>query len=465
MKRKSLSEEENLFRERENLDEKKKKKKNNKKQVTTTGILTNTSCQVAGLRVTLPEDLIGEVLSYLTVKSLMRMKCVNKSWKTLISDPIFVKMHLMRSPRNTHFVLPFVNNYRGLSRFVSANILPISVSHFLKSWRTTVIRLTEDPYRRFRSKDLRRIVGSCNGLICLLDSSTSSADYVEHSYSLYFWNPATRTKSEKLGFIGNNRNFHTFDSAMFTFGCDNSTDTYKVVWLNFDKDNCYNYNRSIRTTVKVFTLGDNVWRDIDCFPVVLVDYPDCLVQHDGVYFSDAINWLVYHEYNCHLKNLMIREHVIVSLDLGTETYSQLLLPQCCNNEMSVDPTPALFVFMDCLCLSYDFEKTYFVIWQMKEFGVEESWTQFLKISYLDLNINISDLEYGMRLFPLCFSDDDALILGNNFGYAPILYDWRNNRVKIIKSTKFGDKTNHGTICYDDWYHAKEYSVESLVSPC
>ncbi|MCH87199.1 F-box protein [Trifolium medium] len=144
---------------------------------------------VAASPVTLPEELIGEVLSYLTVKSLMRMKCVNKSWNTLISDPIFVKLHLMRSPRNTHFVL-------YSSELASANILPISVSHLLKSRKKTVT-LTDDPYRRFHSKDLSRIVGSCNGLICLLDCNYRTSDYLEHS--LYFWNPATRTKSEKLG--------------------------------------------------------------------------------------------------------------------------------------------------------------------------------------------------------------------------------------------------------------------------
>jgi hypothetical protein len=142
---------------------------------------------------------------------------------------------------------------------------------------------------------------------------------------------------------------------------------YKVVLLNLKI--CYK-DKLVRTGVKVFTLGDNVWRDIDCFPLV--------------------------------------------------------------------------------------------IWQMKEFGVEESWTQLLKISYLlDLNIGFDVYYYyNMSLIPLCFSDDDALIFVPNFGDDPILYDWRNNRVKRIKITNFGDKT----IQYD-WYSAKEYSVESLVSTC
>jgi len=35
-----------------------------------------------------------EVLSFLSVKYLMHFKCVCKSWKTIISDPTFVKLHL-----------------------------------------------------------------------------------------------------------------------------------------------------------------------------------------------------------------------------------------------------------------------------------------------------------------------------------------------------------------------------------
>jgi len=70
--------------------------------------------------------------------------------------------------------------------------------------------------------------------------------------------------------------------------------------------------------------------------------------------------------------------------------------------------------MDCICFSHDFEKTYFVIWQMKEFEVEESWTQFLKISYH--NLRELDAGYVRRLVPLCLSDNgDTLILTINSG--------------------------------------------------
>ncbi|PRQ33711.1 putative F-box domain, galactose oxidase/kelch, beta-propeller, F-box associated interaction [Rosa chinensis] len=39
-------------------------------------------------------DIISEILARLPVKSLMRFRCVSKSWSALISDPFFTKKHL-----------------------------------------------------------------------------------------------------------------------------------------------------------------------------------------------------------------------------------------------------------------------------------------------------------------------------------------------------------------------------------
>ena len=169
-------------------------------------------------------------------------------------------------------------------------------------------------------------------------------------------------------------------------------------------------------------------------------------EYAGVYLSNSICWLVCHRYNCDQNNLIIKKFVIISLDLAKETYTQLLLPQCCD-EFPLD-NQTLCVLMDCICFSHDFEKTYFVIWQMKEFGVEESWTQFLKISYHNLQI---DASYVRRLVPLCLSDNgDTLILIIKSGVQAILYNWKDNRLKRIESTY--------EIC---WHSAKDY-VESLV---
>ncbi|KEH25332.1 F-box protein interaction domain protein [Medicago truncatula] len=334
--------------------------------------------------VILHDDLIVEVLMFLDIKSLMSMKCVSKSWKTLILDPDFAKMHLKKQSTRTSHLAILSNMSEG-----SGECRAVPISRLLES-NSHSITLT-DPYHQFFYKDAGRVVGSCNGLVCMQDCYF--AEYHEHSFS--FWNPATRTKSETLVSFRNYPKPRK-NVCNFTFGYDISIDTYKIVFLCLKRDD----SDLIATAVRVFTLGDNDWRDIDCLPVVLVRHP-----------------------------------------------------------FELHNVPTLSVLMDCLYFSYDSKKTHFVIWQMKEFGVEESWTQFLKISYTNLLNNFKTKElyndslfHRSRLTPMCFSENgDTLIFAINIPDQAILYNWKDNRAKIIESTN--------KIL---WFTAKGY-VESLVS--
>lgn len=165
-------------------------------------------------RVFLPDELIMEVLSFLSVKYLMRFKCVCKSWKTIISDPTFVKLHLKISARNKHLAL-FSILFRHSSYF---SIAGFSLCRLLKN---KSINLANKP--NFRLKDVYGFlypVGSCNGLLCLF-GYFSINNYEETL--LYLWNPATRTLSDKILFLRQYEvNFKRY--WKFAFGYDNSVD-------------------------------------------------------------------------------------------------------------------------------------------------------------------------------------------------------------------------------------------------
>jgi len=203
------------------------------------------------------------------------------------------------------------------------------------------------------------------------------------------WNPTTNSLSRNLGFL----NYH----LRLTFGHDALNDIYKVVAFSANK-------------VKVFSLSDNFWRDIPSFPIVPFNlhriYCRPMVDN-GVYVSGTINWLAIRDKtNYNWNDITIEQFLIVSFDLATETYQQLLPP---SGFVEVPPIePSVTVLMDCLCFSHRFRGTHFVIWKMMEFRVQESWTQFLKISFQNLHIDrgISDpLAYRSQLFllPLCVS--------------------------------------------------------------
>lgn len=84
----------------------------------------------------------------------------------------------------------------------------------------------------------------------------------------------------------------------------------------------------VTSEVRVLSLGgDDVWRTIESFPIVPyhVNYED----RDG-YLNDTLNWLANHNAECYIYPSSdpdpVEQFVIVSLDLGTETYHQYLLP-------------------------------------------------------------------------------------------------------------------------------------------
>jgi F-box interacting protein len=384
-----------------------------------------------------------------------------------------VKLHLNRSTRNQHLALVtfHATDIPGDSPDGSDRILEYDFSVVPYSLRRLIenpsFTLSIDPYYRLSDKECFGIVGTCNGLILLKDISSTNA-YIE--YWLRLWNPTTRTISQKFGYIrdfGNPRD----DSSMFpgyykfTFGYDNSTGTYKVVASRYNP-------HQRRRNVRILGWKDNVWRDIECFPVIPLHLDNPIPEHYrnvGVYLSGTLNWLAIHnEFHYNFKNITVQQLVIVSLDLETETYNQYSLPHGFDRVPPAEPTVGVLGGLLCFSYSYRDTETYFVIWRMLKFGVEESWTQFLKISYQNLQIDydFSDGDvYHYQLLPLLLSeDDDTLILKWTKESNPILYNWRDNRVEEIKMTASSTITDNRTWDYDYicWYSAKVY-VESLVS--
>ncbi|GAU13868.1 hypothetical protein TSUD_261950 [Trifolium subterraneum] len=416
-----------------------------------------------------PDDLFTEFLSLLPVKSLLRFKCVSHSWNTLISDSNFVKIHLRKSKsHNPHFsiITHHVKHIKGESPYgsddeseVDHSIIPYSITSFLDNPSFT---LFADHHYLLEEKDCSRMAGSCNGLICLTGfrwSATATISHQEYDHWFRLWNPATRAISDKFGYFTGLRRFN------FNFGCDNSTSTFKVVASRYISDQS--------TDVRVLTFGDSVWRNIQSFPVVPLHLDEEVFQDNAVFLNGTLNWLAIHNYTldtwfCRLKYLTVEQLVIVSLDLGTETYNMYKLPRGFAELPPAEPTVG--VLGDCLCFSYyAFNQADFIIWQMKTFGDEESWTLFLKISFHDLllNFDFSDemLKYHLYIMPLFLSKDgDTLVLHSIGERQAILYNWRDRRVKktgvSVHKTVIEDETHVELL----WPFANGF-VESLISIC
>ncbi|XP_058741486.1 F-box/kelch-repeat protein At3g06240-like [Vicia villosa] len=253
------------------------------------------------------------------------------------------------------------------------------------------------------------------------------------------WNPATNTLSNKFVQQFHSRLFSTRFAQQslprihgLSFGYDNSTDTYKIVLFESNK-------------LEIFSLFSNVLKIIKLphmSPLQKWDYDSRCRRRflsDAVYLNDTINLLVREN---------AKQIVIISLNLNIDTYTKFLPPQ---DFVEVIPNlPTIHVLEDSLYFSHHTQKTHFIIWKMKEFGIDKSWTQFLKISYEDLDIHN---KYGCSLAPLCLYENCsiALVQGETDGRLQVIvYNWFENR---IEKTRMVGRMN--------WMFNQNY-VESLV---
>jgi F-box interacting protein len=349
----------------------------------------------------LPDDLIVEILSLLKVKPLMKMKCVSKSWNTLISDPKFVKMHLNQSSQNS---LSYVVSSKNSIQDDDYSFIPFSVNDLMENRSFT---FPDDPYYQLADKDGCQVVGSCNGLVCLLGYSLAEDGHKKTCFR--FWNPATRTISDKLGYFREDMNLKFWK---FTFGYDNSTDTYKVVALHWG----YKFiAEEIQVTkeLRVFSFGNNIWGNIQSFSAMPLQFVySSSKEFCGVNLNGTVNWLAVGTGSL---------FVIISLDLGTETLLQFSSPP--GSLEKINAHPNICVLMDSLCFYHDFGKTDIFIWKMTKFGDEKSWIHFLKISYQNLHMNVKHTPY----FKL-YENGDTLVFTQEHPDEVIFYNWRNSTV-------------------------------------
>lgn len=316
----------------------------------------------------LPLELITEILLRLPVKTVLRCKCVCKSWLSLISHPDFGTSHcqLAASPPTNRLV--FLDNFFDVPKILSIDF-DASLNH-----HSSYSSLLTLHFLHLRS--CCEIVSSCRGFLLL----TCDKDF-------YIWNPSTGVLKYTPVSVSPTTmasNDHTL-RLLYGFGYDPSTDDYLVVLGSF-KHTIHPADSSI--DLAIFSFRANQWKQIlraSHFPYRIID--TCVYPGVGLLLNHVIHWLV-----CNYETL---RYVIIAFDLKEMTISEIALPdESIFTIRNISSIECDLLELGGLISAYNVKYYTIQIWVLQEYKVHSSWTKTLHFSF-----------YPAPVFsPLCFTN-------------------------------------------------------------
>ncbi|XP_050384313.1 F-box/kelch-repeat protein At3g23880-like [Argentina anserina] len=272
----------------------------------------------------IPEALTLQILLRLPPKSLMRFKCVHKSWQTLMKDSNFMANHFSTSMHNnvcsTIGVLFKRENFkRPDSTWENESESIISLINISKpdggDIHCLVEDVTEGQLIGFEALESAWIIGHCHGIICLRNDN-----------KVILWNPAIREVKVTSPYVPD-----VFLSNL-GIGYDPKSNNYKVVHISNGTREHYGDGHILfnRPKVEVYNLGTDSWRQImtGCLETETTNFwfKDFHMYFNGFCYWNGIEQLKeYQEYYDHGEN-QLPKPVIISFDMGDEVFHTMLLP-------------------------------------------------------------------------------------------------------------------------------------------
>lgn len=291
----------------------------------------------------LPEEIIVEILSRISpVKSLMRFKCVCKSWLSLIStDSNFINKHLSHQIQNDEYDLLVLEG-----DWFTWSDLSFSTYNSKTYNQITTFQFPIEPV------ECLYVIGTYNGLFLL---------QITYDWGLMLFNPTTRELKSIP--IDQPKHQSQCPNKDLGFGYDSFKEDYKIV-TRYHANDMPNSCEAF-----VYSFAMNSWRIIN--GEVAKDYDiSCSNQ---VVVNGCIHWLG----NCWIKK---DEFIIIAFDLHKEEFEKMEVPDCkiqkCESRLGE--------LQGCLSIfvvdHFDqFDK--FDIWAMKYYGSSKSWTKQITFTW------------------------------------------------------------------------------------
>ncbi|KAK4723622.1 hypothetical protein R3W88_026401 [Solanum pinnatisectum] len=301
-------------------------------------------------------ELLREILLKLPVKSLIRFTVVCKSWHSFITSFPFISAHLVQTPRsNTILVRRFdrTRKRENYSLFQDSKNRPFSLD------------FTSELNFPFKSNlGYFKIVGSCNGIVCLYD------DLLGQLRSLVLWNPS----------------IHKFISipmpsikpqwphmCVLGFGADlPETDDFKLVKLVYHMNDGFVYSGP--PEIEIYSINSGVWRR-----VVGVEIKNCMVKFlsPQAFVNGVVHWIA--------SDVVVNGGDLWSLvktfSIADEVFGEIMLPDALVGVTTMNLSIMLFE-ESVAVVKYGSEigGDSCEVWVMKQYGVLESWSRLYHIN-------------------------------------------------------------------------------------
>ncbi|XP_026383678.1 F-box/kelch-repeat protein At3g06240-like [Papaver somniferum] len=314
-----------------------------------------------------PEEITVDILKRLPIKSVLKFRCVCKKWYDILNDPEFLKKqqnHDLGDDDST-LILRKGCDYYSISNDTFTSIASSSSSDVAISLSAKDVKDLDFPIISPKTpmpfiEETVQVLGSCKGLICFVLVFARIHGLLNPFTGEYrkLPSPGSSIPSGKSLFYN------------YGLGYDSKTSDYKLVRIAKSDENV--------PEVKVYTVGSNSWRSIEN-----LDIPYVSCRGTSRFLNGCLHWIANYSFQT--------PRVIVSFDLGSETFKELALPENLRGGSNVCFSAAggcLTVLCSDPCPWGRFD-----VWVMKDYGRRESWTRLFTITE-----NIKSFEYIIRSF-------------------------------------------------------------------
>ncbi|XP_074335731.1 F-box protein CPR1-like isoform X2 [Apium graveolens] len=338
----------------------------------------------------LPNELIDEILCRLPVKPVLRFRCVSKGWCSLIDSNAFIKKHLKKTLE--------CNIGGGLIINGDGGDFYLADFDSLDDADASAVRI-DAPIKNLLVES--QFVGASNGLICVWQNQMND---------VFLFNPATR-KSRKIANSSPQMfptSFSQFESFTCGFGYDQTNDDYKVVKVA----ECYSSRFRGKLAI-LYSLKTNTWTRIRNFPANIR-----ITSNECVFTNGSLHWTA-------ITNPVNGKDIILAFDLQLEQFKEVPSPPITRALVNFN-WKCLVGVGECLCFTDNYPESSMDVWLMKDYGARNTWYKAFTVEQR------STLGSFSSFSPIAFSKSHSDVLLLEVDGKLVWYDPERKTVKNLR---------------------------------